>query len=125
MSLQNFAQNLKNLVDELNATREADSVLIATEAMIFGSFAGAAFLVLLPVVLKNVLVAWLGWLTDLAAHLEFLICGGLVITFLILGSLRWTPTCVRCRQVAASSSAKPTGSGSASVISVFAVRELR
>ena len=33
MSLQNFSQNLKNLVEELNATREADSVLIATEAI--------------------------------------------------------------------------------------------
>jgi len=59
-------------------------IIIGGLGSIFGSFAGAAFLVLLPVVLKNVLVAWLGWPTDLAAHLEFLIVGGLIITFLIL-----------------------------------------
>ena len=51
---------------------------------IFGSFAGAAFLVLLPVLLKNVLVTGLGWPTDLAAHLEFMIVGFLIIVFLIV-----------------------------------------
>jgi len=33
--------------------------------------------------LKNVLVGTLGWPTDLAAHLEFMIVGGLIIVFLI------------------------------------------
>ncbi|HLP68152.1 MAG TPA: branched-chain amino acid ABC transporter permease, partial [Rhizobium sp.] len=51
---------------------------------IFGSFAGAAFLVLLPVLLKNVLVGRLGWPTDLAANLELIIVGGLIIIFLIV-----------------------------------------
>jgi branched-chain amino acid transport system permease protein len=58
-------------------------VIIGGLGSIFGSFAGAAFLVLLPVFLKNLLVGTLGWPTDLAAHLEFMIVGGLIITFLI------------------------------------------
>lgn len=58
-------------------------VIIGGLGSIFGSFAGAAFLVLLPVLLKNVLVGGLGWPTDLAAHLEFMIVGGLIVLFLI------------------------------------------
>ena len=58
-------------------------VIIGGLGSIFGSFAGAAFLVLLPVLLKNTLVGGLGWPTDLAAHLEFMIVGGLIIVFLI------------------------------------------
>lgn len=58
-------------------------IIIGGLGSIFGSFAGAAFLVLLPVLLKNLLVGALGWPTDLAAHLEFLIIGALIITFLV------------------------------------------
>lgn len=58
-------------------------IIIGGLGSIFGSFAGAAFLVLLPVLLKNVLVGMLGWPTDLAAHLEFMIVGAMIITFLI------------------------------------------
>uniref|UniRef100_UPI003B525B92 branched-chain amino acid ABC transporter permease n=1 Tax=Roseovarius indicus TaxID=540747 RepID=UPI003B525B92 len=58
-------------------------VIIGGLGSIFGSFAGAAFLVLLPVLLKNVLVGTLGWPTDLAAHFEFIIVGALIIIFLI------------------------------------------
>lgn len=58
-------------------------IIIGGLGSIFGSFAGAAFLVLLPVLLKNVLVGLLGWPTDLAAHLEFMIVGALIIVFLI------------------------------------------
>jgi len=58
-------------------------IIIGGLGSIFGSFAGAAFLVLLPVLLKNLLVAGLGWPTDLAAHLEFMIVGALIIVFLI------------------------------------------
>ncbi|SHL45220.1 amino acid/amide ABC transporter membrane protein 2, HAAT family [Roseovarius litoreus] len=58
-------------------------VIIGGLGSIFGSFAGAAFLVLLPVLLKNTLVGGLGWPTDLAAHLEFMIVGGLIVLFLI------------------------------------------
>ncbi|NIW38703.1 MAG: branched-chain amino acid ABC transporter permease, partial [Gemmatimonadetes bacterium] len=50
---------------------------------IFGSFAGAAFIVLMPVFLKNVMVGGFGWPTDIAAHFEFIILGGLIIFFLI------------------------------------------
>src|SRR6056297_1493035 len=58
-------------------------IIIGGLGSIFGSFAGAAFLVLLPGLLKNVLVGGLGWPTDLAAHLEFIIVGGLIVTFLV------------------------------------------
>ena len=59
-------------------------IIIGGLGSIFGSFAGAAFLVLLPVLLKNVLVTGLGWPTDIAAHLEFMIVGALIIVFLIM-----------------------------------------
>jgi len=59
-------------------------VIIGGLGSIFGSFAGAAFMVLLPVLLKNVLVGTLGWPTDIATHLEFVIVGALIIVFLIL-----------------------------------------
>ena len=59
-------------------------IIIGGLGSIFGSFAGAAFLVLLPVLLKNVLVTGFGWPTDLAAHLEFMIVGFLIIVFLIV-----------------------------------------
>jgi len=59
-------------------------VIIGGLGSIFGSFAGAAFLVLLPVLLKNVLVGTLGWPTDIAAHLEFMVIGALIVTFLIV-----------------------------------------
>ncbi|UYV37656.1 branched-chain amino acid ABC transporter permease [Rhodobacteraceae bacterium D3-12] len=58
-------------------------VIIGGLGSIFGSFAGAAFLVLLPVLLKNLLVGGLGWPTDLAAHLEFMIVGAMIVIFLI------------------------------------------
>ncbi len=58
-------------------------VIIGGLGSIFGSFAGAAFLVLLPVFLKNLFVGSLGWQPDLAAHLEFIIVGLMIIIFLI------------------------------------------
>lgn len=59
-------------------------IIIGGLGSIFGSFAGAAFLVLMPVFLKNVMVGGLGWPTDIAAHLEFVIVGGLIVFFLIV-----------------------------------------
>ena len=59
-------------------------VIIGGLGSIFGSFAGAAFLVILPVFLKNLLVGTLGWPTDLAAHFELMIVGALIIIFLIV-----------------------------------------
>lgn len=59
-------------------------VIIGGLGSIFGSFAGAAFLVLLPVLLKNLLVGQLGWPTDLAVHMEFIIVGAMIVLFLIM-----------------------------------------
>lgn len=59
-------------------------VIIGGLGSIFGSLAGAAFMVLLPVFLKNVLVGGLGWDTALAAHFELVLVGGLIIFFLIV-----------------------------------------
>jgi branched-chain amino acid transport system permease protein len=59
-------------------------VIIGGLGSIFGSFVGAAFMVLMPVLLKNILVGGLGWPTDLAAHFELIIVGGLILVFLIL-----------------------------------------
>jgi branched-chain amino acid transport system permease protein len=59
-------------------------IIIGGLGSVLGSFLGAAFMVLLPVLLKNVLVGQLGWATDIAAHLEFVIVGALIILFLIV-----------------------------------------
>ena len=59
-------------------------IIIGGLGSVFGSFAGAAFLVLMPVLLKNVLVGGLGWPTDLSTHIEFMIVGGLIMGFLIM-----------------------------------------
>lgn len=58
-------------------------IIIGGLGSIFGSFAGAAFLVVLPVVLKLVGVDWLGWPTDIVAHLNLVVVGALIIIFLI------------------------------------------
>ena len=58
-------------------------IIIGGLGSIFGSFAGAAFLVVLPVALKLVGVDWLGWPTDIVAHLQLVIVGALIIIFLI------------------------------------------
>ena len=39
---------------------------------------------LLPVLLKNLLVGGLNWPTDVAAHIELMIVGALIIVFLIV-----------------------------------------
>ncbi|MEM6311681.1 MAG: branched-chain amino acid ABC transporter permease [Pseudomonadota bacterium] len=58
-------------------------IIIGGLGSIFGSFAGAAFLVLLPVALKVIGVDWLGWPTDLVAHFQLVIIGALIMFFLI------------------------------------------
>jgi len=58
-------------------------IIIGGLGSIFGSFAGAAFLVLLPVLLKIIGADWLGWPTDLVAHLQLVIVGALIVFFLI------------------------------------------
>lgn len=59
-------------------------IIIGGLGSIFGSFAGAAFMVLMPVLLKNIMVGGLGWPTDIAAHIEFMVVGGLIVLFLIV-----------------------------------------
>ena len=59
-------------------------IIIGGLGSIFGSFAGAAFLVLMPVLLKNLLVGGLGWDAAIATYFEFMIVGGLIIFFLIV-----------------------------------------
>jgi len=58
-------------------------IIIGGLGSIFGSFAGAAFMVVLPVVLKVVGVDWFGWPTDIVAHLQLVVVGGLIVVFLI------------------------------------------
>jgi len=59
-------------------------IIIGGLGSVFGSFAGAAFMVLLPVFLKITFVDGLGWPTDIAQHLQFVVAGGLIVMFLIL-----------------------------------------
>jgi branched-chain amino acid transport system permease protein len=59
-------------------------VIIGGLGSILGSFLGAAFLIAGPVLLKLLLVNQLGWPTDLAAHIEIMIIGALILVFLIL-----------------------------------------
>ncbi len=59
-------------------------IIIGGLGSVLGSFAGAAFMVLLPVLLKNIMVGQFGWATDLAAHFEFAIVGALIVFFLIV-----------------------------------------
>lgn len=58
-------------------------IIIGGLGSIFGCFAGAAFLVVLPVILKVVGVDLLGWPPDLVAHLRLVIVGALIMFFLI------------------------------------------
>lgn len=59
-------------------------IIIGGLGSIFGAFAGAAFMVLMPLLLKNVMVGQLGWPTDLAAHVEFMLLGLLIMFFLVV-----------------------------------------
>ena len=59
-------------------------IIIGGLGSIFGSLVGAAFMIAMPVILKNLLVTSLGWPGDIAAHLEFMIVGLMIIVFLIL-----------------------------------------
>ncbi len=59
-------------------------IIIGGLGSIFGSFIGAAFLTLMPVLMKNIMVGSLGWPTDLVAHLILLMIGALIIFFLIV-----------------------------------------
>jgi branched-chain amino acid transport system permease protein len=59
-------------------------IIIGGLGSIFGSFVGATFMILMPVLFKNIMVGGLGWPTDLVAHLIFMLIGGLIMFFLIV-----------------------------------------
>lgn len=59
-------------------------IIIGGLGSILGSFLGAAFMVLVPVLLKNIMVGAFGWPADLAAHIELLLIGALIMIFLVL-----------------------------------------
>ncbi|MEK8053380.1 branched-chain amino acid ABC transporter permease [Ideonella sp. DXS22W] len=58
-------------------------VIIGGLGSIMGSFFGAAFIVVMPIVLDNLTVA-LGFSTALASHLTFMVFGALIVFFLIV-----------------------------------------
>ncbi len=59
-------------------------IIIGGLGSILGSFLGAAFMVLMPVLLKNIMVGGFGWPADLAAHIELLLIGALIMFFLVV-----------------------------------------
>ena len=59
-------------------------VIIGGLGSMLGSFIGAAFIVLMPIVLTNVMVYGFGFEAVTAKHFEFIFFGGLIIFFLIV-----------------------------------------
>jgi branched-chain amino acid transport system permease protein len=59
-------------------------IIIGGLGTILGSFLGAAFLVLLPILLKTMMVDWFGLAAGFAKNLEYVLMGLLIIFFLIL-----------------------------------------
>ncbi len=59
-------------------------IIIGGLGSVLGSFLGAGFMVLMPILLKNIMVGGFGWPTDLAAHVELMLVGLLIMFFLIV-----------------------------------------
>jgi len=59
-------------------------IIIGGLGSMLGSFIGAAFIVLMPIVLTNVMVYGFGFAAVTAKHFEFIFFGGLIIFFLIV-----------------------------------------
>jgi len=59
-------------------------IIIGGLGSVLGSFLGAAFLVMMPILLKNILVGGFGTNSALAAHIEIMTVGTLIIVFLIV-----------------------------------------
>ena len=59
-------------------------IIIGGLGSVLGSFLGAAFLIIMPIMLKNILVDGFGTNSALAAHIEIIIVGLLIIGFLIV-----------------------------------------
>jgi branched-chain amino acid transport system permease protein len=58
-------------------------IIIGGLGSILGSFLGAAFMVMMPILLKNIMVDGFGADSALATHIEIIIVGALIIIFLI------------------------------------------
>jgi branched-chain amino acid transport system permease protein len=58
-------------------------IIIGGLGSIMGSIVGAAFITLLPVFFKKVLVDTWGWPSDISTHFQVMLVGGLIIGFLI------------------------------------------
>mgnify|MGYP003309864975 FL=1 len=58
-------------------------IIIGGLGSILGSLIGAAFIVLLPVLFKNVFVGVLGIPTDIAEFSQIILVGALIVFFLI------------------------------------------
>ena len=59
-------------------------IIIGGLGSILGSFLGAAFMVLMPILLKQAMVDGIGFAAVTAKHIEFIIMGVLIIFFLIV-----------------------------------------
>ncbi len=59
-------------------------IIIGGLGSVLGSFLGAAFLVLMPILLKNIMVDGFGTDIALAAHIEIMTVGVLIVGFLIV-----------------------------------------
>ena len=59
-------------------------IIIGGLGSIFGSFAGAAFMVVLPVALTRLLTDGFGWDAALSRHVEFVVVGALIMIILIV-----------------------------------------
>ncbi len=59
-------------------------VIIGGLGSVMGSIMGAAFMVLTPILLTNVMVGGMGMQAATAKHVEFMVFGGLIIFFLIV-----------------------------------------
>jgi branched-chain amino acid transport system permease protein len=67
-----------------NSFRVLFMIIIGGLGTVLGSFLGAAFLVIMPIALTNMMVDGLGMTAAFAKHLEYVIMGSLIIFFLIL-----------------------------------------
>ncbi len=59
-------------------------IIIGGLGSIMGSFMGAAFIILLPIVLSNIMVGGFGMSAVTAKHFEFIVFGGVIIATLVL-----------------------------------------
>ena len=59
-------------------------IIIGGLGSMMGSFVGAAFIILAPIALTNIMVSWLGMQAVTAKHFEFIFFGGMIIFFLIV-----------------------------------------